>query len=323
MQHRLLWTALSLALAMTQLLAASEARAQFHFNYSTGTGDSQDWVAFGDSIIAGYCGIFCPVTKSYASYFADGAAAENGWAIELAGYPHSGETTIQIYDEMLNSHNAALQAADEMGWSAGGNDFLEARDDYASSCDVAALDQAMSDFRDDWDLIIALVSNDAAPGALIRTMDIYYPDPDVDRTMFCGPVSDFEIFSPRLLAAGDYMCATAMAAGFDCVSSMEALNCDEIDANHTIDPSCLDISGVNIRDPLDVIKYVGGVPTSWSTATLSGMIQSDRTHPGVVGQQYIGDAHHAVGYAPEPTLALGLSAGIAFLVTAGRRRIKG
>jgi lysophospholipase L1-like esterase len=320
MRHTLLMTGFSLALAMSSLLVGNEARAQFHFNYSAGTGDPRDWVAYGDSIIAGYCGIFCPATKSYASYFADEAAAENGWAIDLAGFPHSGETTIQIYDEMANTHNAQLQAADGIVWSAGGNDFLDARDDYASSCDVAALDQALSDFRDDWDLIIALVSSQAAPGALIRTMDIYYPDPDVDRTNFCGAVSDFEVFFPRLLAAGDYMCDTAIAAGFDCASSMVAMNCDEIDAAHTIDPDCFDISGANIRDPLDVIKYVDGVPTSWSTATLSGMIQFDRTHPGRVGQQYIGAAHHDLGYAPEPSMGVSLSAGIILLAWLERRR---
>ena len=82
----------------------------------------------------------------------------------------------------------------------------------------------------------------------------------------------------------------------------------------------MDISGDNIRDPLNVIKYVGGVPTSWSSATLSGMIQSDRTHPGVVGQQYIGDAHHAVGYVPEPAMGVSLSAGITMLVWLERRR---
>jgi lysophospholipase L1-like esterase len=316
-------TGFSFALAMTSLLAVNEAQAQFnfnHFNHSTGTGEPREWVAYGDSIIAGYCGIFCPATKSYASYFADDAAAENGWAIDLAGFPHSGETTIQIYDEMLITHNAALQAADGIVWSAGGNDFLDARDDYASSCDVTALDQALSDFRDDWDLIIALVSMDAAPDALIRTMDIYYPDPDVDRSMFCGAVSDFEIFFPRLLAAGDYICETAMAAGFGCASSMVAMNCDEIDAAHTIDPDCFDISGDNIRDPLNVIKYVDGVPTSWPSANLSGMIQSDRTHPGRIGQQYIGEAHHAVGYVPEPTMGVGLAAGIALLAWLKRRR---
>ena len=102
----------SFALAIASLLAVDDARAQFHFNYSTGTGEQRDWVAFGDSIIAGYCGIFCSPVKSYASYFADEAAAGNGWAIDLAGFPHSGETTIQIYDEMLNTHNAELQAAD-------------------------------------------------------------------------------------------------------------------------------------------------------------------------------------------------------------------
>jgi hypothetical protein len=253
MRSRLAITGFGFVLAAANLLAVDEARAQFHFDYSTGTGEPREWVAYGDSIIAGYCGIFCPATKSYASYFADGAAAENAWAIHLAGFPHSGETTIQIYDEMLNTHHAQLQAADGIVWSAGGNDFLDARSDYASSCNVAALDQALSDWQDDWDLIIALVSSDAAPDALIRTMDIYYPDPDADRAMFCGAVSDFEVFFPRLLAAGNYMCETAMAAGFDCVSSMEAMNCDEIDAAHTIDPDCFDISGANIRDPLAAV----------------------------------------------------------------------
>jgi hypothetical protein len=313
-------TGAGVVLAMASLFTSSDARAQFHFDYSTGTGESREWVAFGDSIIAGYCGIFCSATKSYASYFADAAAAENGWAIDLAGYPHSGETTIQIYDEMLNTHNVALRAADGIVWSAGGNDFLDARSAYASSCDVAALDQALSDFRDDWDLIIELVSNEALPDALIRTMDIYYPDPDVDRTFFCGEVSDFEVFYPRLLAAGDYICETAIAAGFDCASSMAAMNCDEIDADHAIDPDCFDISGDNIRDPVDVIKYVGGMPMSWPSANLSGMIQSDRTHPGVVGQQYIGESHHALGYLPEPATGTSVAAGAALLAWLDRRR---
>jgi hypothetical protein len=101
---------------------------------------------------------------------------------------------------------------------------------------------------------------------------------------------------------------------------MEAMNCDEIDAAHTIDPDCFDLSGDNIRDPLNVIKYVDGVPTSWSSATRSGMIQSDRTHPGAVGQQYIGEGHHAVGYLPEPTMGASLSAGILLLVWLERRR---
>jgi hypothetical protein len=77
MRRRLVVAGFGFALAVASLLGASEARAQFHFDYSTGTGDPREWVAYGDSIIAGYCGIFCPATKSYASYFADGAAAEN------------------------------------------------------------------------------------------------------------------------------------------------------------------------------------------------------------------------------------------------------
>lgn len=288
---------LVLTLAAGGLLAASQADAGAgHFSYSTGSGAPQTWAGYGDSIMAGYCGIFCS-TKSYASYYADAAAAENGWAIDLNAFPHSGETTIQIYDEMANTHNSQLQAADLVIWSAGGNDFLGARDAYAISCDVAALDQTISAFRDDWDLVISLVASESAPGSRIRTMDIYYPNPDQDRLNFCGADSDFSIFYPRLLDAGNYMCNTAVAAGFLCASSLTALNCDEIDASHTIDPNCFDPSGDNFRDPLDVVKYVGGVPTSWPNANNSGMIQSDRTHPGAVGHQYIGAVHHDLGYS--------------------------
>jgi hypothetical protein len=292
------FTAVAAAVLLAgSLVGARQASAGAgHFTYSSGSGTAQAWVGFGDSIMAGYCGLFCSI-KSYASYYADAAAAENGWAVDLEGFPHSGEVTLQIFDEMANTHNAELMAADLVMWSAGGNDFLSARDDYAASCNVAALDQALDDWKGDWDLIISLVAAEADPAARIRTMNIYYPNPNQDRSNFCGSVSDFEVFYPRLLAAGDYMCDTAAAAGFLCADSIAAMNCDEIDANHTLDPDCLDPSGSNFRDPLDVVKYVNGSPTSWPSANNSGMIQSDRTHPGAAGQQYIGAAHHELGYA--------------------------
>lgn len=273
------------------------------FSYSTGTGTQQNWSGFGNSIMAGYCGLFCSI-KSYASYYADAAAAENGWSVDLQARPRSGETTIQIYEEMAIDHINELRSADLVLWSAGGNDFLNARDDYKSTCDQNALNQAMLDWRADWDLIISLVSAEASPNAILRTMNVYYPDPGRDRSSFCNSVSDFSVFYPLLLDAGSYMCTTAALAGFQCADSISAMNCDEIDPAHTIDPNCLDPSGANFRDPLDVTKYVDGIATSWPSASNSGMIQSDRTHPGSVGQQYIADAHHALGYsdAPNPSV---------------------
>jgi lysophospholipase L1-like esterase len=268
-KRAILVSGLATAVACGSLLGAGAAQAGAgHFTYSSGSGTPQTWVGYGDSIIAGYCGIFCSI-KNYASYYADSAAAENGWAVDLEGFPHSGETTIQIYDEMANTHNAELRAADMVIWSAGGNDFLGARDTYSTSCDLAALDQSLMDFQSDWDLIISLVSSQADPAARIRTMDIYYPNPDQDRNNFCDSLSDFDAFYPRLVAAGDYMCNTAAAAGFLCADSLSAMNCDEIDASHTIDPDCFDPSGSNFRDPLDVIKYVGGVATNWPSANNS------------------------------------------------------
>lgn len=288
----------ALAFAVSGLQGGEARAAAGDFTYDTGNGTPQTWAAFGDSIMAGYCGLFCSI-KSYGAYYADYAAAENAWEVNLDAFPQSGETTIQIWDEMANNHLSSVQNADLVIWSAGGNDFLAARDAYAASCDVAALDQALADFRDDWDLIIDLVAAEAAPGTRIRTMDVYYPNPNQDRMNFCGSVSDFEVFYPRLLDAGNYMCNTAYMAGFLCASSIEAMNCDEIDASHTIDPNCLDPSGDHFRDPLTVTKYVNGSPTTWPNANNSGMIQSDRTHPGAAGQQYIAGVHDDLGYADQ------------------------
>lgn len=290
------WGVAALACLFLALGSGSEARAAAgDFMYDTGSGTPQDWAAFGDSIMAGYCGVFCSI-KSYGSYYADYAAAENSWQVNLDAFAQSGETTIQIYDEMANGHLSSVQNADLVIWSAGGNNFLDARDAYAASCDVAALDQALAAFKDDWDLIIDLVAAEAAPGARIRTMDVYYPNPDQDRQNFCGSVSDFEVFYPRLVDAGNYICNTAYAAGFLCASSLVAMNCDELDASHTIDPNCFDPSGDNFRDPLTVTKYVNGTPTQWPSANNSGMIQSDRTHPGAAGMQYIAQVHDELGY---------------------------
>jgi len=136
------------ALVLLLLLAATNpdtAKAGAgDFSYSTGSGTQQSWSGFGDSIMAGYCGLFCSI-KSYASYYADAAAAENGWAVDLQARPQSGETTIQIYDEM-NNHISELRSADLVIWSAGGNDFLDARSSYKSTCDQSALSQAMIDW---------------------------------------------------------------------------------------------------------------------------------------------------------------------------------
>lgn len=294
---------LSVVTVLSVALPNGAAAGAGDFSYSAGSGTPQAWSGFGDSIMAGYCGLFCSL-KSYASYYADAASVENAWAVDLQARPRSGETTIQIYEEMAVDHINELRNADLVLWSAGGNDFLNARDAYKSSCDQAALAQALIDWRADWDLIISLVSAEAKPEALIRTMNVYYPDPNRDRSDFCGSESDFAVFYPLLLDAGNYMCTTATVAGFQCADSIGAMNCDEIDEFHTIDPNCLDPSGSNFRDPLDVVKYVDGVPTSWPSANNSGMIQSDRTHPGSAGQQYIADAHHALGYsdAPGPTV---------------------
>ena len=66
-------------------LAANQAQAGAgHFTHSTGSGTPQVWAGYGDSIMAGYCGIFCSL-KNYAEYYADVAADQNGYTPFVLG----------------------------------------------------------------------------------------------------------------------------------------------------------------------------------------------------------------------------------------------
>lgn len=295
---------------------------------TTGNGPtSKTYHAFGDSIAAGYDDGFPPgQIKSYVGYYADDAASDRDWTITYRGTTTSGETTPQIRSRM-NSNLSRLRASDIFTWDAGGNDFLDARGDFYGNCNVGQLDGALDDWRADWDALLDTVESNVGTSAssapMIRTMNIYYPNADEDRADSCGGQSQFEILLPRLLAAGDYMCATAEARGWRCADSFTPMNCDE-DANGnpafncpnkryiqnlvdsgvcprnfngpfasaTIDPACIAAhldstgDGSNIRDPRSVNK----------NGSNRNLIQGDRTHPNAEGHDRIGAAHHDTGY---------------------------
>ena len=78
MRHTTVMKGFSFAFATASFLAVNQAHAQIaHFNYSTETGEAKEWVAYGNSIMAGFCGIFCGSLISYSTYYADDAAVEN------------------------------------------------------------------------------------------------------------------------------------------------------------------------------------------------------------------------------------------------------
>ncbi len=313
------------------LLAAPTCNQPFG-PISTGDGPTAKiYNAFGDSIAAGYrdTGSFPGQIKSYVGYYADAAAADRDWTVTYQGFTTSGETTPQIRNRMQNNLSQ-LREAEIFSWDGGGNDFLDARGDYYSNCNVAALDNALDVWRGEWDALLdtveANVGLTAASAPMIRTMSVYYPNPDQDRADACpGGISDFEVLLPRLLAASDYMCSTAEARGWRCADAVSAMNCDEdISGNPefgcpnkryvqelvetgvcprdrvspaygeaAIDHECIAAhlaltgDGDVLRDPVSVIK----------DGQLLNLIQTaDFTHPSSAGHQRLGLAHHDTGY---------------------------
>lgn len=296
---------------------------------STGSGPDVIYNAFGDSIAAGYKdGTFPGQIKSYVGYYADLAAADRGWRITYQGFTTSGETTPQI-NARMNNNLSQLKESDIFSWDAGGNDFLDARGNFYSDCSVSNLDNALDTWRGNWDALLdtvdANVGLTSGSAPLIRTMNVYYPNPDEDRANACpNQRTDFEILLPRLLAAGDYMCATAEARGWRCADTFAAMNCDE-DASGNPDFNCpnkryiqnLVESGICPRnhtsakfreptiDPACITAHLDATGDWWwfydpsfiiKNGTSYNLIQGDATHPNAEGHRRIGAAHHDVGY---------------------------
>ncbi|MEO0606016.1 MAG: hypothetical protein AAF211_31600, partial [Myxococcota bacterium] len=233
--------------------------------------------------------------KSYYEYYAEEAAVDLNADIFYDSDAVSGYTTNQIRGTMGSSE---LANADAIVWSAGGNDFLDARSDYRGNCNLSQLENAIGIDRStglpispatgwvaDWNDLISRVETRANPSARIRTMNIYYPAVAVDQGAFCGSTSDFDQFLPLLLAAGDYICDTAWDRGWDCANSIDVMNCDNGNVANcpTTYLEWVSLGGNafsgNFEDPLAVGKLV-----------------SDNTHPNATGHREIGEAHADLGY---------------------------
>ncbi len=295
MERRLLAVATVLAAG---LLGAADARAKAGPFSGTverpGSTVTESWQGYGNSIMAGYCGIACQ-RDSYLIYYAEAASGALDATIHYDSDAVSGHLTTQVRDQMSTSE---LPSADAVIWSAGGNDFLDARGDFRGSCDVAALEAALGIDRStglpmephqgwvaDWDSLIGKVEANVSPGARVRTMNIYYPGVNDDLSRSCGSTSHFQTFLPLLLAAGDYMCSTAWERGYDCADTIWAMNCDmgTIDDCPTTYAEWFSLGGDqfsgNFGDPRALGKLI-----------------SDDTHPNERGHRDIAAAHNLLGY---------------------------
>lgn len=278
------------------------------------TGPVVQYRAFGDSIPSGNKGSSSERTSygSYVNFFAADAAAANGWRVNYKTKTVAGETTSAINNTMNESAQRAMLAqADIITFNGGGNDFLDAQAAYKSSCNKTALVNAINSWKGSWDNVIATVRAYANPDAMIRTMTIYYPHPDKDRSDSCSGEPVFEAVFPLGLAASHYMCVTAEAEGWRCADALRAINCP------TDDPRCPDMEWLyNLEAGVGTVaghrcpRVNGGMMDhecikdylaisgdgAYAQDPSNTLLQSGDIHPNEAGHNAIADAHHALGY---------------------------
>jgi len=274
--------------------------------------------AFGDSIPAGNLnsGSSSSSTSNYVNYYAAYAAQANGWFVEYTAKTVSGETTSQI-NSTMNSNSSLMAQADMFTFNAGGNDLLGAREG-SGGCSDSTLTSAVNSLRSNWNNVVNTVANNVPTDALIRTMTIYYPDPNNDKGSNCSNgYTKFEMLLPHGLAASDYMCSTAAAQGWGCADALTVMNCDQ-DASGNADARCPNIAYLNtlaattcprgsngMMDAVCIRNHLEATgdwnyfrdPTSVSKGgTLRNLVQSGDIHPNSTGHDLIAAAHHDLGY---------------------------
>lgn len=283
--------------------AGSEDRT---FASASGTATAtHDYVAFGDSIVAGYCGWYCRL-DSYAAQFAQGIADQANVTVTYHGRGLSGALMQEIADEIVND-GTEIAAADTITVEGCGNDFLTARDTYQAQADctdgrvmVAAAVACRTQMARALDAIAAHKRADAT----VVVMNLYYPTVAKDLTHTCAGHTDFDLFLPVLTQSNWTTCDLAWQHGFRCVDSLAVMNAADVDRDHDnvidadeirLDPIVDDndfpgyhgriLNDAHVFSDAHQKVLVGGIPSDY--------LQEDDTHPSSAGATRLAREHLA------------------------------
>lgn len=274
-----------------------------HFSGSSGNGPHVlSLSAFGDSITSafptyapGYVGAYSDLAVMPGNLFPEGAK------INYAAYSHSGHTLSQILSHLASEHLQSLQSSDIVLFNGGGNDLLEMRKAYLSSCDINELYANLEAMKKNWDNLLSYVHANSQSRAVVRTMNVYYNSVKSDREDTCdcsGPTcpTNFETFVPVLLEAADYLCDTAETAGIPCTNAVQEFNCDQ-DILGNRDPSC-PTRKEHLTDGLHDVQRLRDPASVKILGKTSNLLFKDHLHPNTLGHKVLGKALHLEGYFP-------------------------
>jgi len=270
---------------------------------------SRVYVALGDSIVAGYCGLFCRL-DSYGVFHAQDVANGLDATVDYRGRAQSGEIMSQIASRVA-SNASNIRAADYVVLEGCGNDFLNARSTYRgqSNCnDETVLASALDACKTNMVKALDTIAANKKAGAKVRVMFLYYPGLADDRARTCGANTHFDIFLDYLLEAGWSTCNEAWHRGFECVDGLAAFNAADVDtaldADNLVDADQIRINKATDQDnfpayynrvqPQRAILTDANTKRTSATTTVD-YLQSDNTHPTTAGHHRLAAEHTAVG----------------------------
>lgn len=266
-------------------------------------------VALGDSIVAGYCGLFCRL-DSYGVFYSQDIANGLDAQVDFRGRAQSGEIMSQIATRVANNV-ADIRAADYIVLEGCGNDFLNARSTYRGQADCTnetALASALDTCNTNMVKALNTIASNKKATAQVRIMALYYPGVADDRSRTCGSNTHFDIFLDYLLEAGWTTCNEAWHRGFECVDGLSAFNAADVDTAVDAD-TLVDSAQIHINKATDVDNFplyynrvqpqraiiTDANTKRTGTSTVVDFLQDDNTHPTTAGHRRLATEHTAIG----------------------------
>ena len=277
------------------------------------------YLAFGDSIAAGLDSD--NPTQRVRSY-AEGLAItisrrSNDTPVRFYQYAYSGRVSGEIL-RVMGTYSHLIQVAQFITWDAGGNDMFLARAGFVDKvslfhCRASRLNRALAELRANWTAIKNLIRvgdgvHGSRPDAVIRAMNLYYPDVAQDRdpaTACTDPethihyASAYEVYLPLFAHANWHFCNAMYEDGdarLRCADAFAAFNAPAASRTE-----------LSYRPREPEAEYVARIVAqrdviidarqNYRTAVL---LQGDETHPTEEGHALLEALHALPTRLPEP-----------------------
>lgn len=304
MRLRMLPALLAGLLVSTSLATQANAAAHESRTLKPNDGSSTTtrvYAAFGDSIAAGYCGIFCR-NESFAVRHARSVANAFDATVSYRGRAVSGDKMDAIADEVFAYRND-VAAADFIALDGCGNDYLSARSSYRNQGDCTnetVIANALDTCHTELVRALDTIATYKKPSATVVVMNLYYPGVNTDKSRACGQGSHFDVFLDYLVESNWITCTEALARGFECADAFAVFNAPDFDSDNDgvidreeirFDPisDIDDFDAYYTRVVLDNKHLIGDANQKRISANQTvDYLLSDDTHPTNAGHTRIG-----------------------------------